>query len=205
MKESQPSAPIKLLTLVWERAQTATSHSWLKLNHVMDDALSLAIRAGMEFELDDWGKPMDRFRPGYWRHDENHYRLAVIYRNASAWKAIEKYLNRKPFIVPGASIHTSTGDGPAGHGLARVIIGAQFPWEGHRAVVVTSINDAKGYLVACARKPWEQEVDPARHVKPNTGALAAERERIKPGKQYKITHADIKAARKSKEKEESAA
>jgi hypothetical protein len=37
----------------------------------------------------------------YHTNPENHYRIAIENNNNSAWKEIEKYLNRKPFIVDG--------------------------------------------------------------------------------------------------------
>lgn len=185
------SAPMQLLTLVWENKQKATGHSWLKINHAMSNALQLSIRSGMEFAIDDFSA-MESFRTGYWRYIETNYRDAVLYRNASAWKAIEKRLDRTPFIVKGASISVHTGDGPVGQGLARIIVGAQFAWGG-KLVTATSINDAKGYIVACAYENWiEGSGDPC----PTCNRDRKNRER-KVTSQHKITHTDIKAARKA--------
>lgn len=185
------SSPMQLLTLVWENKQKATGHSWLKINHAMSEALSLAIRSGMEFGIDDFAAMELPFRSGYWRYLENNYRDAVLYRNSSAWKAIENRLERTPFIVKGASISTHTGDGPVGQGLARIIIGAEFVWDGKR-VKVTSINDEKGYIVACAHGNWTKA--------DGYPCPTCKRDRKYPERkvtsQYKITHADIKASKK---------
>ena len=186
------SKGLQLLSLVWENAQTATGHSWLKRNHALSEAISLAIRAGFKFDLGDW-KAMDRFRPGYWRYIETNYRDAVVYRNASAYQAIEAHLRRKPFIVKGASIDLHTGDGPCGEGLARLIVGAQFDWDGRR-VTVTSFDEA--HVIACAYSPWTKaDGDPCPICnKDRKWQTGAER---KPLKRYKITHADIAAAKRA--------
>ena len=186
------SKGLQLLSLIWENAQTATGHSWLKLNHALGETLSLAIRAGFKFDLGDW-KAMERFRPGYWRYIENNYRDAVVYRNASAYQAIEEHLGRKPFIVKGASIDLHTGDGPCGEGLARLIIGAQFDWDGRR-VKVTSIENA--HVVACAYPPWTHaDSDPCPTCDRSRKYQSSSD--YKPLKRYKITHADIAAAKKA--------
>lgn len=184
------SGPMQLLSLVWEHKQAATSHSWLKINHAMSDALTLAIRSGMEFAINDFAE-MSQFRPGYWRNIENNYQDAVLYRNSSAWKSIEALLKRVPFIVKGASMRAYTGDGPCGEGLARLIVGAEFKWDGSH-VHVTSINDAKGYVVACVYGDWDGDED----LCPTCKRARKSRE-YKVTKQYKITHADIKAAKKA--------
>ncbi len=193
--ETKDSTAVEFLQFVWDHVQETTGHSWLKLNHHMSDALSLAIKAGMKFDEDDWTS-MERFRTGYWRYTENCYRDAVLYRNSSAWKAIEKRLKRKPFIVSGASLHVNTGDGPAGSGLARLIIGAEFQWDGNRRVTVTSINDDKGYVVACVYGNYAESIDPCPTCKRDR-RNSYER---KVTKQYKITHADLAAAKKAAKK-----
>ncbi len=192
--EETQSPAMQLLSLVWEHKQAATGHSWLKINHAMSDALKLAICSGMNFAEDDF-RDMARFRPGYWRHIENCYRYAVVYRNAAAWKAIEKFLGRKPFIVKGASIHIHTGDGPAGQGLARLVVGAEFKWDG-KPVKVTSLNDENGYAYACYYKPWTEEDE---DKCPTCDKPRQHRYEYTALKRYKITHADIAASKKKSE------
>lgn len=145
MREQQSSA-VKLLQHVWDHMQEATSHSWLKVNHAMADALRLAIRSGMRFDLNDFEYIAKEFRSGYWTgNGEWIYSLAVIYRNSSAYLAFEHKRNRTPIIIKGASIYVHTGDGPCGNGLSRLIVGAEFTWAGDK-VKVGSFNDAKGYV-----------------------------------------------------------
>lgn len=184
------SAPIRLLSLVWDHMQEATSHSWLKVNHAMADALSLAIRSGMRFDLEDFGAAMKQFRPGYWRYIENAYREAVLYHNASAYQAIERHLGRKPFIVKPASCRIQTGDGPCGLGLARLIVAAEFQWRGE-LVHVGSFNDEKGYVNASSYKRVDGQEDCPQCKRAIGWSKAKELHR------YRITHADIRAARRA--------
>lgn len=150
------SSAVQLLQMVWKHSQSATGHSWLKLNHAMAAALNLAIRSGMEFSVGDFEEIAKRFRSGYWHSPENSYRTAVLYRNSSAYLALENRLGRKPFIVKGASISTHTGDGPCGQGLARLILGAEFVWSRER-VTVTSFNDKAQSFVACSYSRTEYD------------------------------------------------
>jgi hypothetical protein len=200
------SAPIQLLQQVWDHCHEATGHSWLKLNHATHDTLSLAVRAGMRFDEDDFSRLFRNardggFRAGYWMGADTEwfYRLAVLYRNTSAWQTYEKYHGRKPFIVKGASIchlyeftRDASGDGPCGDGLARLIVGAEFQWNGER-VRVNSFNDRGGYLNAAsyARTPY-QRCPSCDHFIGGGGEEIRNR--------YRSTHADLRAARKEARK-----
>lgn len=53
MVMEQRTPVIALLNLVWEQTNTATAHSWERLNHAMRNALELAIGAGFPFALED--------------------------------------------------------------------------------------------------------------------------------------------------------
>lgn len=177
------SPAVQLLQQVWDHCQEATAHSWLKLNHAMHETLSLAVRAGMQFDEDDFSRLFRNARDGgfcagYWVGSDTEwfYRLAVLYRNASAWQTYEKHCGRKPFIARGASIHTNTGDGPCGGGLSRLIVGAEFAWNGER-VRVSSFRDD-------ANPPYFNIVSAAT---PNQ-------------KRGKIMHADLRAASKETRK-----
>jgi len=186
-----PSSAIQLLQQVWQHKQEATGHSWLKLNHAMADALGLAIRAGMRFDVGDFEVMAREFRSGYWIGDgERFYELAVLYRNSSAYLAFEAKRQRKPFIVKDASLSTHTGDGPCGQGLARLVIGAAFLWQGER-VKVTSFHDGNDpYLVACSyRREGEHQVCAScKHTTAWPNEVLAKR--------YTITHADLRAAKR---------
>lgn len=181
---TQDSPAIRFLRMVWDHAQESTGHSWLKLNHALYRTLELAIKSGMTFEVDDFKRIYIEFDAGYWIGEtgmERMYQTAVLYRHNTAWAAIERYLGRKPFIVKGASLHVNTGDGPAGHGLPRLVEGAEFDWNGER-VKVTSFRDPK-YFNAMTYLPYGSAEKATR---------------------YKITHADIHAEQKRQREEKKA-
>lgn len=192
MEDNTNDSPaVQFLQMMWRHVQGATSHSWLKLNHAMADALRLAIKGGMRFNVDDFEEIAKRFRSGYWIGDgESFYSLAVLYRNSSAYLAYESANRRKPFIVKSASIAVNTGDGPAGNGLARLIIGARFKWAGED-VRVTSFNDQRQTLTACSYKQ-----DGKRELCAKCSRVTSwPREVIK--SRYTISHADIKRSKQA--------
>lgn len=181
MVRKADSTAIRFLRMVWDHSHESTSHAWLKLNHALYETFSLAIRCGMDFDLDDFNRIFREFRAGYWigaNGMESMYRTAVIYRHNGAWKAIEHRLGRKPFIVKGAWLDIRTGDGPCGEGLARLVEGAMFKWHGE-IVKVTSFRDPD-YFNAMTLRPY------------NSTAAAT---------RYKITHADIREERKRQREE----
>jgi len=186
------SAPIQLLSLVWKHNREATGFSWLKLNHSMRQALFLALHSGMIFAPDDFDYMVGEFRLGRWMRDLEHfYEQTVLYRNASAWHAVETFLGRKPFIMPGASIDSRTGDGPCGNGLARLVVGAKFKWNGE-LVTVTSFDDKAGTFTACSYKRDGDE-----KICGSCGNVTSW-PKMKIDHRYTISHEDLKAARAKK-------
>jgi hypothetical protein len=185
------SAVIELLGLVWAHNREATGHSWLKLNHSMREALSLALHTGMLFAADDFCTMAERFRLSYWSGDlELFYREAVLYRNASAWQAYEAFVKRRPFIFKGASCYAHTGDGPCGTGLARLVVGAEFQWNGER-VTVTSFDDYGQCLTACSYRRTENEKCPrCEHC-----CICGKSGVTRILRRYRITHADLRSAK----------
>jgi hypothetical protein len=169
------SPVLQFMQIAWDNAQRGTSHSWLRLNQGLRAALFLTVEMGFEWENGDYNEAMKRFNGGYWIGAEGFemlYRTAVLYRNASAWQCLEAHANRKPFILKGARLHIH---GNMGNGLARLVVGADFLWNGER-VTVTSFNDEKGQVLACSYGKDSRKVKAV----------------------YKITHADLKAAKKAK-------
>ncbi len=150
-KQPNDSPAIQLLRLVWDHVQESSPPSWLKWNHAMRCALELAIKSGMRFGMTDFGIIADCFWPGYWWGDSEWiYATAVLYRNNSAWKAYESYRGRQPFIVAGARLRNfMNGDGPSGHGLTRLVVGAEFKRDGED-LEVASFNDSDATLTACS-------------------------------------------------------
>lgn len=190
-KEKQDSPVIRFLYEAWRSSQKATGHSWQRLNHGMRDALFLTVQMGFEWQAGDYNEAMKRFNGGYWIGAEGFeqlYKTAVLYRNSSAWQSLEAHANRKPFIVKGASSYVH---GNMGNGLARLVVGAEFQWNGER-VTVTSFNDEKGYLVAQSYSHGKAEI-----CKTCSRVLSSGERKIQ--KRYQITHPDIKAAKKKVE------
>ena len=98
----------------------------------------------MEFGADDFRYMSEHFRMGYRCGDLEHfYTDAVVVRNASAWKAFEKYRARKPYLFAPAVVGNNVT-------AARLVVGATFEWQGEN-VTVTSFNDGDTpHLNACS-------------------------------------------------------
>ncbi len=181
MKEKQKSTAIQLVELVYRKSFAAKRHSWRVANDCLQTALSLAIRAGMEFHTDDFKYISDNFKFGYWAGNDGHmqgeefYFQAVKENNSKAAMSFETWKNRKPFIYEGIS-HAWKKDFIE-RKQCRVFVNAQFIWNGEK-VRVTSFSENGLYFIACsyhAKKEGEY------------------RDKIK--RQYRITHGDLKKAR----------
>jgi hypothetical protein len=199
-KEPPKSGPIQLLDICWRHNREGTSKSWLRLNQSMRAALFLALEAGMEFHEDDFRYMSKNMRIGYWAGDlEDFYRMAVLYRVPSAWKAFEKYHGRKPFIHGPATVKHNYGGGKMGGGPARLVVGAEFWWQGER-VHVTSFKDggAEPYFTACSYTRTDSIPCPTCH-----GCITYSKEELK--HRFKITHEDLRKARQERKLAEAAA
>ena len=95
------SGPIRLLSLVRSGTNSATPHSWERLNHSMQAALRLAIGSGMLFRSGDFRRIYSEFRGHMWFSREDAYGLAVFVGNGSAVAAFEADLERTAFIADG--------------------------------------------------------------------------------------------------------
>jgi hypothetical protein len=144
MKKPILSGAMELLTVVWRQSQRTRQHSWRCLNGSMHEALLLAVSSGMEFGEDDFRYMAEHFRMGYWCGDlESFYKDAVEVRNTSAWKAYEKYRERKPYLLAPAVVGGNVTP-------ARLVVGTKFEWQGEN-VTVTSFNDGDTpHLNACS-------------------------------------------------------
>jgi hypothetical protein len=151
LKKPEDSPAVALVRHLWDHAQEATGHSWTRLNGALYQAVALAVRAGLEFAPGDVRALYDEFNGGFWFHEQNGegwYAEAVEYRNASAWKSLEGYWGRWPFLWEGERMH----------------VGRQFRWQGEH-VTCTSFNDKEGYFVACSYEHKGEGRDYARSVK----------------------------------------
>lgn len=163
------SKAMRFLQATWDMAHP--KKSWRTLNSMMHQALRMAINAGTDFGEADFLEFHARFRFGYWIGADGveiMYGLAIEAGNRSAWRAIEYYLGRQPFIVKRARYGHL-------HVMPRVCVGAEFDWEGER-VKVTSFDDTNRALIACSYKP-HRVAQKILH-------------------RYVITHAEIRVAQK---------
>ncbi len=166
MSENANSSALKLIKLVWNNA---SRKSWPTFNHAMQDAVSLAIKSGMEFGVDDFKTIFDTMRGWKWFVSEGNvygewmYRLAVESKNASACRSFEAWKGRKPFIVDGQRLH----------------VRCPFNWQGI-PVKVTSFAEDQSYVTACS---YRKETRGDSHYLYETGTV---------DKRYKITHEDIR-------------
>lgn len=73
-----------------------------KSDSILNDILECVIAAA-EFEIDDYELLYHNLRTKYLCHcdTEWHYRIAIENNNNTAWKSIEKFLDRKPYIING--------------------------------------------------------------------------------------------------------
>lgn len=194
------SWPIQLLELTWTGANNSTNHSWTRLNKAMMTALRLAVGSGMmfrQFDIDFIDQDY-RYRSGRWLGEngwEGLYAMAVQVENFSFIEAFEAYFSRQPFRADDVRLNSS-----AGHFVhrkdetrkrSRLAVGFSFPWQG-KEVTVTSFNDAEGYLTAVSRKMVGEQAwcDTCHNVK----SWPVE----KLDKTFRITRADLKAARPKK-------
>ena len=194
MKTERLSAPMKLLTLVWENVASAAPHSWDKVNHSMRTALNLAIGSGMRFSKDDFKHIAERFRAGYWFSDdggEQFYTLAVNVCNVSACQSFEAWKDRKPIIADEVGLESYGARDCLGytHGSRdrrqqdRLSVDTSFFYAGLRPIVTSFSGDA---VIACTYKP-----------KTNDKSTSKVKRR------FKITAADIQRDRaEQKQKEE---
>ncbi len=177
MKKQPPESPALHLTRhVWENVCDVIPHSWRIVNGSMHQALTIAITAGLRFDLGDFATIAKEFRIGYWGGNngasEGLYSCAVGCGNRSACLSFEAWKGRKPFIL-------------AGH---RIYEGYQFIWAGQH-VTCTSFDEGGSFVIAASYKERERDAD------------GYERGRRTPLHIYKITHADLKAGRTSKKEE----
>ena len=135
-----------------------------KASHVWMDFWFLVIKSGFAFEktdLIDIRKYCNEsgYNPSWHGVDEGHYSVAVRCGNLTFAYAFEKLYGRTPFIGLGLDYYDcwprySKHNSPPTMG--RLVRSVRFQWQGERASV-TSFNDEKKSLVACAYGPNTKE------------------------------------------------
>lgn len=151
MPRKKPSPTMQLLTLVWHNQGYQMGPSWERLNSAMRMALSLAVSHGLRFDVGDFKRIADSFRPEYWMNREAMYSRACNTErdhgpNMSAALAFEKWTARKPFLIQPT---------PQSKSRIRVAVGSQFKWYAHPELLIvecTSFANGQDSFTACAYK-----------------------------------------------------
>jgi hypothetical protein len=88
----------RFLEIIWH--QSFQTESYLTTNTVMYQGFNIALET-FRFEDDEFLKIMKNFNFNYWGATsiESFYANAIKSKNSSAWKSIEKAIDRKPFIL----------------------------------------------------------------------------------------------------------
>lgn len=195
MKEKVKLSPaVQLIDLVWKESFGRKKvTSWTIFNSALQDALQLAIKAGMDFDKDDFQYINANFSFSYWGGNDGHmlgeryYSLAVLRKNMKAAQSFESWKFRGPFIFDDVKFEYGFNYGaPKEYAHARLAIGAGFQWNNEQ-VKVTSFTADGSYLVACSYKE---------KVKDERGFEGTEQVKH----QYKITVKDLKAERARRKK-----
>jgi len=98
------SAAIEVVLTVWHSSPLHRL-SWDRFNHALNDAVCLAINAGLEFAPDDFRTLAEKCRLHRWSFgDGNHlgeafYSLAAARNHVGACRSLEKMMGRKPFFL----------------------------------------------------------------------------------------------------------
>lgn len=137
-KKIPDSQAVHFVRHLYVHAQTATGHSWTRLNGALHQAVVTAIKGGLEFGENDFSVFYREMNGGYWlgTPPDPIYAVACQYDNLSACKAFESCFEFSPYMLEGQ----------------RVYVGRDFTWDG-KQVTCTSI--AKDSLIACSYKPYE--------------------------------------------------
>ncbi len=134
MKKKSPA--YQLIQLVWDKT---AFKSWIRLNHTMQNALSLALEAGLTFDLGDIKSICDTMRGGRWfGESEWIYKAAVEWDNGSAARSYELWQGREPFILDGRRLY-----------VGAPVDMVHVPRKGGHGAMVTSFASDGSSLVVC--------------------------------------------------------
>ncbi len=129
--EKKPSVVVTLFRLLWGQNRT---RSWREENDALQTTLSLAIRARLPFEPDDFKAVYAEFKGGYWMGEaEHYYSKAIELRHTSACQSFEKWKGRPPFIYSGN----------------RLALGSAFTFDKKTLYVTSYGNDHRGAYLGC--------------------------------------------------------
>ncbi len=138
--DDEPKSPAyQLIQIVWQKT---AFKSWIRLNHTMQEALSLALQAGLSFNLDDIKTIYNTMRGGRWFGDvEWIYKAAIDWGNLDAARSFESWRKREPFILDGRRLHVG----------APVDLVHLSRKGGHGAMVTSFASDGES-LIVCVYK-----------------------------------------------------
>ena len=147
------STVITLLDLVFQNANSSTSHSYERLNHAMQTALSLAIGSGFEFDLDDVCYVREHYRSSRWLGDSDEwiYSEAIAVGNLSAIRSYEAAKGREGIIADDVDLNITRNAYLHLSGTRkreRLCVGATFTF-GNERPKVTSFAEDGSYVNAC--------------------------------------------------------
>ncbi len=189
-KKNNLSSAIQLINIVWGKSFQVKPHSWRILNSSLQCALSLAIRSGMKFNLNDFQYIAGNFRFGYWGYNDGHmlgegfYKQTICNQNLSASQSFEFWKHRQPLIFKDISYWTPSGNKMFKE--CRLAVGASLKWQ-REEITVTSFSEEGDYIIACSYHPQKEE-EYVRKVK----------------QRYKITRKDLRAEKKRLEEDKTA-
>lgn len=118
-----------------------TNHgSWLQINQSTREALVLAIRGRLDFDVEDFNRFERELKGGHWMGADREllFRAAVQHKNRSACIAFERWANRGPFKLYGERLYVGSKILPGDHGQ-----------EGEAEAYVTSFDSEGRHLIAC--------------------------------------------------------
>lgn len=120
---------IQVLNYFFE--QSFQTQSYLTTNNVMQSVLYDLCKVA-KFDEDDFIELRKKFNFDYWGHNqiECFYACSISYNNNSAWKSIEKSLDRNPFILKNRRMYEGV----------RIRVAEDNKWVDYRC---TGWNDAK--------------------------------------------------------------
>jgi hypothetical protein len=170
------SPALQIVKNIWDNSNHPKMGSMVRFNTCLGDALDLAIKGLIPFEIDDFewiSKNLRRFPWGAGNSDnygENYYSLACDYGNTSAARAFEKWKNRKPFIWKWEVHHRNVE-----RSNDRLAVGDIFNCRAKK-LTVTSFDDKTGKIICCIYKErlkdnrgWEIGVLKVDHIYKLTG------------------------------------
>ncbi len=198
MEEVELSEAMTLLTHVWKCSLRVKPFSDRRFSSTMNEALELAIKGRLRFDIEDCANISKTFKVGggYFIEQivsfgEGFYIKAIIAKNMSACHTFEHCIGRKPFIVDNVDHpqYDVAGIWDLTRPRDRLGIGSKFLWHGKK-VTVTSFDDKNKRIICCAYKSRGRETPCA-----TCGRGGWEVGTLKVENIYKLTRKDLEGSK----------